>query len=399
MPDLSLDEQHISPTDAPLQQVRVLLHGSLDLLGPLTPLPALFEEVVRAWRGLPVQTARYRNTLTLLDRLRALPDWEAALLALMQEVPGPLPLLAATLWALARPVATLALPEHLPDDPGDQTWTIAGLACFTAPDPAGQYQVMLEHLQEVVDDEESPAILPVLGFLKGLHDGTLTQPAFEACVLLQQTLHPDIAAHRPLRSLHRLLDYLGLSADIHVQSAYRQLVADVWPQARAENWHDWQWVTIPGGPELFVEALRALDGGEHTVIRLYEVRYAPLPTWRDLALLLAGVDFPTQLLAYWLRPEIRSAGPMGEVIRWLLSANRPAAQAAYAKPPWWDEWCYRGLPAACEALTWLQQMEIPPGAPVGEEQSWRHAWLERYLLPDYRRLSANLLLAQAARGE
>ncbi|MHB9023733.1 MAG: DUF4132 domain-containing protein [Armatimonadota bacterium] len=402
MPYLSLDAQQNSPVDAPNSQVRALLADSLALLGPLTPLPALFEEVVRVWRGLPVQTERYRGAVALLERLRALPGWEAALISLMGDAEeSQLPLLVATVWALARPEIPFCMPEQLPDDHADPAWTIAGLACFTAPDPTERYPAMLNHLLEREFQESGgqfPTMLPLLGFLKGLHEGTLSQTAFDACVQHLQVLHPEIASHRPLRSLHRLLDYLGLSAEIHVQSAYRQLVSVVWPQARAENWPMWQWVTIPGGPELFVEALRALDGGEHTITRLYEVRYAPLPTWRDLALLLSGVDFPTQLLAYWLRPEIRSKGPMGEVIDWLLSANRPATQVAYTNPPWWDEWCYRGLPAACEALIWLQEMDIPP-APFGEEDGWRHAWFERCLLPEYRRISANLLLAKAASGE
>jgi len=231
-----------------------------------------------------------------------------------------------------------------------------------------------------------------------LCDDSLSQSAFNSAVITARVLHPGVATHRPLARLHRLLDYLGLSSLPAVVSAYRQLAAQVWPVASVRNWPAWQWVTVPGGPELFPRAVAALARGECTLTRLHELRFAPLPDGDELSRLLAGVDLAVALLLCWLRPAARRllAGPplLTEAAEWMTLSNPIAAAAAYAGSFWWEEWLRDGMPATRRALTWLQHVPLPDAA--GEE---RYAWLERYLLPGYGSIVANLLLLGAARGE
>ena len=60
----------LSEAEAHLEE---LLSASLPLLGPCTPLPALYEEVLRCWRGHTVATRRREQAQALLAQIRALP--------------------------------------------------------------------------------------------------------------------------------------------------------------------------------------------------------------------------------------------------------------------------------------------------------------------------------------
>jgi hypothetical protein len=394
MPDqLALPALYVaSPTE-----VRGLLAEARALLGPCTPLPALFEEVLRAWGGLYVGSARLRQAETVLRAIRAVDGLDVlATLLLDAGEEREIRLLAATLLASLPDDQCPPLPcltDHA-DDPclamarftrADAAW--ADPARYTAwdPSPAGL-----------------PQLLPLLAFLRGLYDERLAETPFRAYVLHAGVLHPGVAAHRPLHQLHRLLDYLGLSCRPYLRQRYHTLAADLWPHATSENWRCWQWVTRPGGPELLPQALRACAAGEHTLVRLYELKYAPLPNAEQLAAVLAEVTPEMGLLLCWLRTDLpldKLALPGGAAAAgWLRASNVAAAARAYTAPPWWKPWLAVGLPCARQLLAWLQEVELPASTPGMLPQD-RHDWLETHLLPRYRRLCANLLLAQAASGE
>lgn len=383
--------------------VRLLLAEHVALLGHCTPLPALYEEVLRAWRGRPVATERFRRAEALLDVIRrtgGLPSL-AGIITNAETAPD-MRLLAAALWAHARPAVNLHWPADEPPGAGDPRWTAVIMAQLPLPDPEGSFPALLARLlanpSVSANPDALPAPLPLLAFLKGLCDDSLSQATFNAAVITTRVLHPGVSAHRPLQRLHRLLDYLDLSSLPAVGRAYRQLVAQVWPVASVENWPAWQWVTVPGGSELFPRAVAAVARGECTVVRLHELRYAPLPNDEVPAALLAEVDPAVVLLLCWLRPALqkRLAGlfPLAEAARWTVMSNSAAAAVAYAGPAWWETLCRDGMPAVRRALTWLQHVPLPDAA--GEE---RYAWLERYLLPACGAIVANLLLLGAARGE
>jgi len=400
-----LDEyQDSRPTPLTADALRLLLAERTDLLGACTPLPALYEEVLRAWRGRPVSTDRFRKAEALLAVIRQ----TGGLLFLAEiivdaRVTPEVRRLAATLWAHARPAADFAWPEGAPPGIGDPRWIAVIMAQLPLPDPDGCYQELLSrllaHPSVPANPDALPAPLPLLAFLKGLCADSLPQALFNAAVVTARVLHPGVAAHRPLVRLHRLLDYLDLSAQPVVQRAYRQLVAQVWPVASVENWPAWQWVTVPGGPELFPRAVEAVARGECTIVRLHELRFAPLPNDQALAALLAEVDPAVALLLCWLRPAVqkRLVGfpLLTAATRWMVMSNSAAAVVAYAAPAWWDEWRRDGMPATRRALTWLQRVPLPSDA----DEEGRYAWLERFLLPDYTVIIANLLLVGAARGE
>jgi len=395
--------QDSRPTPLTADALRLLLAEHVSLLGPCLPLPALYEEVLRAWHGRPIGTKRFRKAEALLDVIRrtgGLPFLDG--LITDRETPPETRMLAATLRARARPDVELDWPEGEPAGAGDPRWTAVAMVRFTLPDPQQRYPQLLARLlanpSVPVNPDGLPAPMPLLAFLKGLCDDSLSQSAFNSAVMTTHVLHPGVAAHRPLSRLHRLLDYLDLSSRPTVRNAYRRLVAQVWPVASVHNWPAWQWVTAPGGPELFPRAVAALARGECTVTRLHELRFAPLPDGDELSGLLAGVDPAVALLLCWLRPAARKllAGlPLLTMAAgWMTLSNQAAAAAAYNGPAWWDEWLRDGMPATRRALTWLQRVPLPDAA--GEE---RYAWLERYLLPGCTAIVANLLLPGAARGE
>ncbi|MHB9133364.1 MAG: DUF4132 domain-containing protein [Armatimonadota bacterium] len=400
----SLFQPDAAETGTHCPGVRSLLAASTTLLGPTTPLPALAEEVMRAGRGLPVQTARFRQFTALHACITEIDGWAYALAEIIHNGEEPLEMrvLAAVVWAHARPDAPdLAFPDMLPDDASRYP---PALAHCTSPDPGGRYLLLLEQSMDniPVAADALPEPLLLLSFLKTLGDGGLSQPLFAACVLQAHVLHPDIAVGRPLRRMHRLLDYLGLSADIAVQSAYRQLVAEVWPRVTSENWRAWRWITVPGGPDLFPQALAALRGHELALPRLHEIKYAPLPPRGMLEALLTDAGLETALLAAWLRLEIAEAAVhwpwLAPALRWMTGSNVTAAAEAYVEPDWWAAWLRLGMPAARTVLARLQAMPLPPG--VTDIQDCPHGvWLERHLLPNYGCLCANLLLANAAIGE
>ena len=374
------------------------LADAVALLGPCAPLPALFEEVVRDWRGLPTRTDRLHQ-LFALNAAHQSPGWPVALAALMTdtEIDWDIRVLAAILLA----VQPSAPPPPAPGDASAET--LYAFAAFTRPGALPWYMERLEAVSAMQRDDPlaMPGPLPLLCFLAGLRAHALSDEQFAACVTRAGVLHPAVSAHRPWRRLHRLLDYLGLSDDPQLPRVYRRLVAEIWPGATARNWSSWHWVTVPGGPDLFPRALTALQDGERTIVRLHELKYAPLPRPAALYPLLATATPAALLLLHWLRPAL-PGDPGGipggrDALHWLMASNQAAAATAYAGPPWWESWCAHGMPAAREALGWLLEMELPPEGAAS--MATRARWLESYLLPDYRRLCANLLLAQAASGE
>ena len=386
-------------------QVRAALAEARDLLGTCTPLPALCEEVLRAWRGLPVATRRLRDADALLARIREWPGGMEALAEVMQdsEADDDARLLAGVLWARACP-PDIAIP--FPDTHlwfGDPDWLIVAMARMTLPDPDGQYLTLLKNLLWRFQgssitriSDELPSPLPLLAFLKTLGEHVLPSDVFPVCVQLERVLHPDISPHRPLRQLHRLLDYLGLSAEDDVQSAYRQLAARLWPRATADNWPAWNWIARPGGPDMLPGALQAVATGECTLPRLWEIKHAPVSASPELDALLAAQPPALQMLTSWLRPDFGARSPFATALRWLRESNTTAAATAYARPDWWADWVENGHRHAETALGWLQNMALPE-----EDDDQRAAWLARYLLHDYapRHIEGNLLLSRAARGD
>ncbi len=103
------------------------------------------------------------------------------------------------------------------------------MACFPYPDARQRYPAVLAHLLRREPEERDVSLLPapltLLCFLKSLSAGTLTPQLFATAVEHGRVLHPGIALHHPLRRLHRLLDYLGLSTDERFCGMYRRLVA------------------------------------------------------------------------------------------------------------------------------------------------------------------------------
>ena len=96
-------------------RLRQLLAASTPLLGPCTPLPALYEEVLRCWRGRSTASRRLQQAQALLGEIHALPAGLTALAEMISESTAPLEmrLLAATLWAMATPSRERV---SLPDD-------------------------------------------------------------------------------------------------------------------------------------------------------------------------------------------------------------------------------------------------------------------------------------------
>ncbi len=373
-----------------LEPLYTQLLGATALLGPRTPLPALYEEALRDWRGLPVQTRRFADATALL---RDCPP--AALAAALTDdaCPDDARMFAAVLLALARPRPCPAVwPTDVPAHGADLAWLLAALAWLPHPDPEGRFPALLAaRLADTVPEPENTALpepLLLLAFLKGVYEGTLSDVDFAQCVLAGRILHPGVASSRPLRILHPLLDYLGFSAREEVGCAYRSLAAQVWPHAVADNWHAWGWITCPGGPDLFPRTLDALAHRAPELAEVHALKYAPLPPRELLPRYLADADPALTTLLGWLRGT-----PVSEALRWLTASNREAAATAYTRPAWWEAWLTDGLPVARTALTWLQALELPPGV---EE---RHGFLETHYVPAYRRICANLLLARAATGE
>jgi len=393
-------------------QLRQLLTETRALLGPSTPLPALYEEVLRRWQQRPVGSVRFQQFQALVQQINQLPDGLPALAGFIHSIEEPLEirLLAATVWAHLRPeTPTILLPGELPICGDDPAWLPPMMATLPFCDPTGRFTALLEILLTarqitMPEPEGSPEPLVLLGFLKGVWDRTLSPSLFSAAVLYGQVLHPAVAAHRPLHHLNRLLDYVGLSADAHFARMYRQLVATMWPQAEPANWPLWQWVTLPGGPEIFPNALSAVANGELGMKRFHELRYAALPPSEALPSLLTSVDCSLAMLLGWLRVDLREA--LGEafpalpaMLRWLMSSNAAAAETAYTGPDWWEGWCSQGLPAARQVIRWLEEIAVPTPPHGQEPAAWRHRWLEEHLLPNFPLICANLLLAHASLGE
>ena len=376
------------------------LSDSTALLGPCTPLPTLFEEVLRVWRGLAVNSERMRRATLLLREISHLPEWQTQLYALLRDEQASREsrLLAATLLTMPHAGAERP-PLAETDDP--LLSTLLAMAYFTGDGATGWYLRQLHRwLKKPTLIPERPALLPLLCFLKGLSAEALPAPLFDAAVLQAEVLHPRVAAHRPFRRLHRLLDYLGLSDALPVQQHYRRLVAEIWPSASVENYSEWQWVTVPGGPECLPEVITALHAEEWTLPHLHALKYLPLPKAERLADYLAVLPLQLQQLLLWLRPEIERFTTLsgGEPAQhWLRASNQIATDAVYANADWWAVWRQEGWPVAREVLQRLQALPLPPASPDIPQD--RHQWLEAHYLPHYRQIVANMLLAQAAEGE
>lgn len=364
-----------------------LLAENRALLGPCTPLPRLYEEALRAWRKLPVGSARFVQADALLARLP-----HEHLLDIIADTGAAVThrLLAACLLAL--PAAAQVAVSPVPAAADEGMRMPHALVAMMRPGDAWQADLP----PSPADDEALPHPRALLAFLARLQAGTLTEPAFRHFVMREHVLHPLVARHHPLRHLNRLLDYLGFTGDAWLHGAFRRLAAQLWPTASAENWASWQWITCPGGPELFPCTARALAAGEVTLPRLYELKYAPLLDPAAINALLDSLDPAIIMLACWLRADIdplTACRPLlRESVRWMTSSNTRAADEAYCGAAWWPEWLSQGYPAAGKALSWLQQVALPPGVTA------RHGWLAEYLMPAYRTICHNLLLAHVAAG-
>lgn len=381
------DEQPVTcPEPNPVAEIGHLLSASIDLLGPCTPLPALYEEVLRVWRGFPVRTARFQELLALIAKLERWPAWQEALWTLLHatEVSRETRLLAATVLAQVRSPFSGDLSFVATADE-----EFVAIAMVTSAEHSEWYRDCLDRWCAEDHGGEMPTLLPLVCFIGELHAGTLDDIRFARCVLQARVLDPEIAPHRPFRRLHRLLDYLHLSDDARVYQAYRRLAADIWPMATVENWAQWRWVTVPGGPELLQRALAAMAAGDYSLMRLHEVKYAPLPSVRAV---LSELPAEMRMLIHWLRTDL--ARDETEALRWMRASNQAATVAAYQRPCWWEAWVRDDYPTVRAVLAHLQEVPLPLQSPTQ-----RHAWLERYLIPAYRQMSVNLLLAQTAVGE
>lgn len=395
----------LATTPSPIAEGGQWLAQAAALLGPGVPMPALFEEVVRAWRGLPVTQRRLLAARELLATIRSHPAGLDVLQAALTDpdLPAEHRLAAGCLLALApeAPIS-IAFPTTLPTVADDIAWVAPLLAAFTRHDPDQQYLRLVEALLAAGDGGAGlPSPLLLLGFMKGLCDGNLPETLFGACVLRGRVLHPRVAHHRPFRYLHRLLDYLGLQSDPTVQHYYRELVARVWPLADAENWSAWQWIAFPGGQAEFLRAVQALSTDALTLPGMHTLTVAPLPPLPALQPLLAELSPAAWLLLCWLRPELaRRAGIRTEECdgaRWLTGSMQAAAQTAYEAPDWWERWRVGSLTAVRQACARLDGLALPPEA--GGNLLERQAWLETYYLHGYPAIRANTLLLEGAAGE
>jgi hypothetical protein len=354
----ALDRQ--SPTE-----IAAALSACAPILGPAAPLPALFEEITRRRLGLSVRSAR----LAAADKILSDQARLAPLVTVLADL---------TLPTDTRTLAGVLLAgQHTLDGPVIDDDVPCALATTFRPEGI-VWRAMVDASLDRYLPGDLPHPLVVLALLAGLHDGTLDEDAFSRLVLLGGALHPEVSRHRPLHRLHRLLDYLGFSDDPRTVLLYRALAGRVWPHATAENWSQWGWVALPAGADLFPQAATALAEGRVTLPGLHALKYAlPSPI----------SDNAVAMLVCWLRGN--ADGVPAEIVAWLMSANTSAAGVAYAAPSWWSEWLTTWYPAAQQAMAWLQAVALPPGAE-------RHDWLERYLVPHYRAITANLLLAHAA---
>ena len=358
------------------------------LLGPCTPLPALFEEVLRAQRGFSVQSVRLREFRQLLDSVAP-----SSVPPVFQDDHAPADarmLTAIVAFALQAP------PDGMEMESDELGAMYTAIAAFADAESGHWYRQQMEaSLSNNASDEDLPSPLLLLAFLHGLHHGWLDPEQFDACVIEGKTLSPEISPHRRLRARHRLLDYLGVSQQAPFQQYYRQLTARIWPTARLQNWPDWRWITQPGGPELFAYGLHALCDGDVSLPRLYELKYSPLPDAEWLTTHLAQAPCHIALLLGWMRREQQIDELVAGVAsdRWLHESNLQATRAAYSALPWWEEWLTHGLPSARAALLMIQSLPLP----VADND--RASFIEHFLLPGYRGICANLLLAQAAAGD
>lgn len=348
------------------------------LLGPCRPLPVLLEITLRAIRD-GVSDSRRLNDAVML-RARTTAEDRVALLTDL-DYPYEIRLLSAicSIMTIADKPATLSMATNADRLP-------PAIASFLDSDDFRWYKVVLADTPP-----PSPAALPdplvLLGFLKGLWFDMLSEAQFATGILDAGVLHPDVSRGRPLRLLGRLLDYLGFGEHPGIVTRFRRLARQTWPDATTENWARWAWITLPGTPESFRDAARAIAGGDVTLMRLHELRFAPLPASLD------GLHPAVRMLAGWLRPVVRA---YVEAHRWLTGTNTQASNIAQANPPWWEDWLRDGYPAAAQALAWLQMVPLPDLTPWACS---RHTWLARYLLPEYPHIARNLLLAHAAAGK
>lgn len=367
------------------------------LLEPRSPLPALLEELIRHWRQYPVKSAHFPMIQALLAEVQQQPALAETLLeiTLLQEVEMDSRLLAAMLLAFSSPPT-----RNIPPTSENDSLLLAILR-FTDTTATPWY---LEELSKYLTLNEMPTeyqpdVLPppllTICVMKTLHEQSLPPALFRNAVLQQHVLHPLVARHRPFRQLHRLLDYLGLSNEPFVQLRFRALVAEVWPTATLENWQHWYWITrLPAEQLEFL--LQQAASEEWTLSLLHAVKYAVLPTSYNQATRMTLNNPTLNVLFHCLRGELHQALPSfpgGQAAwKWLRSSNSAATKVAYAEPDWWASWLQNGFPAVQEVLGWFQQLPLPAGTIS------RMIWLEEHLVTDYRKISANLQLAQAAGG-
>ncbi len=328
-------------------------------------------------------------------------------------VPFPARVFGATLLLLARlPGGFLPAPQELPATRDDADWTLGLITSYFAPEDPQDVRAFLDYLMELPPPPVSstpPTMLTLLAACRALQQDALTPYHFGRLVCDCGILHPAICPSRPRRHIHPLWDYFGFSQRFTIQMAYRELVDFIWPLARSDNWSHWQWVTVPGGPDLFPRALQALRDDEITLPHLHELRYAPLPPDSHLHSLLHDLPPHLLLLVAWLRDEISytaislarttSHHPVWDDKHILfalaeLSGER-MAQHAYAalddpRSGWLSLW-HLWLGPMRQLITLINSLELPQEAAEDPAR-----WIDTHLWPGYRRICANLLLPLAA---
>lgn len=357
-----------------------------ELLGAATPLPILVEEVLRYRMGLTVSSKRFKQFIKVIasDMPAELPltiEWQDDTRSLLSA--------AAILFHDLPPLTIPAAGDEIAE-------LCYAVTAFFRPDVSGWYQEWLQTHSEISTDPLTlPSPVLLLVFIHGLYHQWLNEADFQHCVLHGKVLSTAISPHRPLRHLNRFLDYLGISHQPFFACLYRQLSAQIWPTACAENWLQWEWVTQPGDTDLFSSALTKIAEGDFSLPRLYELKYSPLPAanWLDANIpLLPAV---IQLLLPLLRGDksFPTESNRALIFHWLRKSNLQATQQAYSTPNWWEYLITNDFPQLKVLLNELNSVSLPA------ESLPRSAWLEKYLITDYQKICANLLLPGVASGE
>ena len=356
-----------------------------ELLGAFTPLPMLIEEVLRYRFGLPVGSKRFRL-------------FQQAIASFTIEEPcatEPRDDKRELLFATAKLLHGLPPPTARSNKDGIAEFSYA-IRAFFHDEAISWYQEWLKNYQfKRIENTGLPSPLLLLVFIHGLYHQWLTQTDFNHCVLQGKLLSSAISPHRRLSYHNRLLDYLGLSQQPFFTCLYRELTNKVWPTANADNWIEWHWITQPGDPGLFTSAFDKITAGDFSLPRLYELKYSPLPSADWFATSFHQLPAALQKLLVLLRGEnlLYMNDDSVDGYRWLRKSNIQAFQQACTQPRWWEPLLNNDFPILKSLLNDLQYLAIPVDA------NQRVAWLEKYLISDYQKICANLLMLSVAGGD